>query len=422
MTTKRRRPAGAPVRVDVVPIASLKALKRNPRQHGARDLDYLRGVLERVGAARSGVVDADGVVLAGNGFRQAAIAAGQRDAIIVESDGTRPVFVRRRGLTPEQRDEVIVADNRAAQLSTWETALLADYAARVPAIREGWTDKEWAAALAVVDLVKIEGRTDPDAVPARRATSIVVGDLFELGAHRLLCGDSTRLDEVERVLGAAHADLVFTDPPYGVNVSGKGGAPIAGDISFTAIPLMFDVLDKVLAPKAWCYVCGGQSNMALYARLFERYFRQLVRVVVWDKGKTAVLRRNGYHSCYEFVYFAFKEGGGGQWFGPRDSDHADDIWRISVEDGGDARVHVTQKPVAVPARAIGNSCPPAGLVFDPFGGSASTLIACEQLTRRCATMEIDPSYVQVAIDRWEAFSGGTAKKVGDARPQKVTRG
>jgi DNA modification methylase len=130
----------------------------------------------------------------------------------------------------------------------------------------------------------------------------------------------------------------------------------------------------------------------------------LPRVIVWDKGNTAVLRRNGYHSCYELIYYAFREGGGGRWFGPRDSEHADDIWRHRVEHG-DERVHLTQKPVALPRRAIENTCPAGGIVFEPFGGSGSTLIAAEQAGRRCALMELDPLYCQTILDRWEAFTG-----------------
>jgi hypothetical protein len=150
MTKKKPAPkTTAAPHLAIVPLASLKALKENPRQHGARDLAYLQGVVERVGAARSGVIDKDGVVLAGNGFRAAAKAAGQTEAIIVDVDGTRPVFVRRRNLTAAQRNEVIVADNRAAQLSTWDVDLLAAYGKRTPDARAGWTDEEWTAALAV---------------------------------------------------------------------------------------------------------------------------------------------------------------------------------------------------------------------------------------------------------------------------------
>lgn len=253
------------------------------------------------------------------------------------------------------------------------------------------------------------GLGDPNEVPDPPAEPTTKpGDLWLLGGHRLLCGDSTYPDTVNRALDGAKVDMVFTDPPYGVNVSGKGGDPIAGDISFTAIPLMFGALDAVLAPGAWVYACGGQSNISLYSRMFELHFRQLPRMIIWDKGRTAILRRNGYHSCYELIFFAFREGGGGRWFSGRTSEDADDIWRVPV-DGDADRVHVTQKPVELPARAIRNTCPPGGLVFEPFAGSGSTLIACEQAGRRCAAIELDPTYCDVIVRRWEQFTGRQAE-------------
>lgn len=216
--------------------------------------------------------------------------------------------------------------------------------------------------------------------------------------HRLLCGDSTERDDVLRLMNGEKADIVFTDPPYGVNVSGKGGNAIAGDISFTAIPFAFDAFDVALGPKGWAYVCGGASNLMLYGKLFEKHFRQLARIIVWDKGKTAVLRHAGYHSCFELVYYGFREGGGGEWWGGRDSDAADDIWRISVDADKD-RYHPTQKPIELPARAIRNSSPPGGLVYEPFAGAGATLVAAEQEGRVVYGCEIDPPYLAVCLER-----------------------
>jgi len=187
-------------------------------------------------------------------------------------------------------------------------------------------------------------------------------------------------------------------------VSGKGGKAIEGDLSFTAIPLFFDMLDRTLAAKCWVYICGGQSNMALYSRMFERYFRELPRLIIWDKGKVAVLRANGYHSCFEIVYYTFRGGSGGWWFSGRTSDEADDIWRQSVEHGAN-RLHPTQKPVEVPLRAIANTCPEDGLIWEPFAGSGSTLIAAQMAERSCFAMEIAPEYCDVILTRWEKFTG-----------------
>jgi len=394
--------------VKTIGIDELAVDPHNRRSHPERNVAMLVDSLQRVGAARSIVIDERNGILAGNGLIEAARRAGKTRVMVVEADGDAVVAVRRRGLSDADKRALALYDNRASELAEWNTAELAADLTRGDDLAPFFTADELAAMLGPRTT---GGRTDPDDVPEPTATNIREGDMFALGAHRVLCGDSTRVEVVTRVLDGAQPDLVFTDPPYGVNITGKGGDAIAGDISFTAIPLMFDVIDRVLAPDAWIYVCGGQSNMALYSRLMERYFRQLPRVVVWDKGNTAVLRRNGYHSCYEFIYYTFREGGGGRWFAPRDSEHADDIWRVRVE-RGEARKHLTQKPVAIPRRAIENSCPPDGLIFDPFGGSGSTLIAAEATARRCAIMEIDPTWCQVMIDRWQAFTGKTAEKLG----------
>ncbi len=254
-----------------------------------------------------------------------------------------------------------------------------------------------------------EGKTPDDALPEESEKRCSPGDLWILGEHRLVCGDVTNEGDVDKLMDGEKADFVFTDPPYGVNVTGKGGKAIEGDISFTAIPLFFDMMDRVLAEKCWVYVCGGQSNMLLYSKMFERYFRELPRIIIWDKGNTAVMRANGYHSCFEILYYSFRGGSGSWWFSGRKSDDADDIWRQSVEHGK-ARVHPTQKPVEIPHRAIANTCPPDGIVWEPFGGSGSTLIAAEKLSRRCFAMEISPEYCDVIIARWEEFTGLKAHK------------
>ena len=170
----------SPVEVSVVPLAKLTPLADNPRSHTTRGIDFIASSLDRVGAARSGVIDEKRVILAGNGMRQAAVQAGYRDAIVVRVDGTRPVFVQRANLSPPQKSRVIIDDNRASELSGWNARLL-DYAERDLSIQAEWTAPEWRAAVGPRPVT--EGRTDPDATVAHRPTTIVRGDQFQLGAH-----------------------------------------------------------------------------------------------------------------------------------------------------------------------------------------------------------------------------------------------
>jgi DNA modification methylase len=208
------------------------------------------------------------------------------------------------------------------------------------------------------------------------------------------------------------ADVVFTDPPYGVNIQGsKSGRPtmIAGDLTQTAIPFSFD-LAVTIATKddARLYFCGGEVNLYLYQKLFEKHCRQLPKHLIWKKN-AFTMKPNGYHYQYEIIFHGYKSGGGSleKWYGARTEEAASDVWQISRDSSSDYE-HPTQKPVALPARAIGNSCPPSGLVFEPFGGSGSTFLAAEQLKRRCFGLEISPQYCDVIVKRWENLTGKKA--------------
>jgi len=239
------------------------------------------------------------------------------------------------------------------------------------------------------------------------------GDVYRLGGHRLLCGDATAADDVIKLMNGEKTDMVFTDPPYGVNVKGgKTKSTIAGDLTMVAIPFSFELAVTVATrDKARFYFCGCENNLALYDKLFERFLRSMPRHIIWVKNGF-VVSHVGYHKAYELIYYGFKPGGGGRgnWYGPRTQDNASDVWKISRDSSSDY-LHPTQKPVEIPARAIENSSPPGALVYDPFGGSGSTLIACERLGRRCYMMDIDPVYCDVIVKRWEEFTNKKAEKI-----------
>jgi DNA modification methylase len=385
----------------------------NRRTHNPRNLGMVVDALHQVGAARSIVIDEDNVILAGNGVTEAAAEAGITKVRVIEADGHELIAVRRKGLSKEQKRALAIYDNRTAELAEWNAEQLqADLAAGLSL--EPWFSEEEQKIL----LGKVEpkgGLTDPDAVPDQRATDIKLGDLFELGKHRLLCGDSTKAEDVTRLIGDNRACMMFTDPPYGVMFKSKGSSgalSIAGDISQATIPISFAVaMDVALDTDARIYVCGGQDNLGMYLALFDHHLRQIPKLIIWVKEQF-VMRPNNYHSQFELVYFGWKGKGGGPSFWSGDRKHSD-VWQIKRDARADYE-HPTQKPVELPERAIVNSAPLDGIVFEPFSGSGSTLIACERHTRRCAAIEAAPSFVQVAIDRWEQFTGQKAVKVGEA--------
>lgn len=381
----------------VVPAVDLVANPHNFRKHPKAQRKAMTAALDTVGWIQRVIVNrTTGHVVDGHLRVEEAAARGEDVPVVyveLTEDEERAALLTFDPLGAlAQQDNTILdellADHRALDLDVGRDALIDALYTAVPK----------------------DGLTDPDDVPdAPKKPKTKPGDLWALGDHRLLCGDSTEDADIARLMDGERADMVWTDPPYGVNVSGAGGDPIAGDISFTAIPLFFASLDAVLADDAWVYVCGGGANVPLYSKMFEKYFRALPKIIIWDKGRTAVMRANGYHSCYEFIFWAFKKGSGDRWLGPRDSDHADDIWRFRAP--GKEREHITQKPTELPARAIGNSCPEGGIVYDPFVGAGGAIIAAERLGRRCYAMEIDPKYVDVCIRRWEEFTGQKAKRL-----------
>ena len=216
--------ADTAVTVEVVPLDTLTPLTDNPRTHTSRGIDFLKASLGRVGAARSGVIDEARTILAGNGMQDAATHVGYREAVVVTTDGTRPVFVQRTGLSTTQKARLIVDDNRASELSAWNPTL-ATYADQDPSLKADWTRPEWRAA--VGRDAPTAGRTDPDATPVARSTSIRLGDQFRLQAHVVRCGDSTDPAHVDALLGGATPHLMPTDPPYGVNYAPEWRAHVS---------------------------------------------------------------------------------------------------------------------------------------------------------------------------------------------------
>jgi len=386
-------------------LGTLTLDPENAREHDDANLLDIANSLKTYGQQKPVVVNSAGKIVAGNGTVRAALSLGWTKLACVTFDGKL-----------EDEEGFAIADNRSAERATWNEARLGPVFERYRAaglnLRERLGFKENEAQSILVRLGRGQVKEDAGATSAEAERfRVQAGDLWLLGDHRLLCGDMTDEATLARLMGEERGDLVFTDPPYGVNVTGAGGSALHGDISFTLIPLLFAKLDEYAKPKAWLYLCGGQSNMLLYSKLFEQYFRDLPRVIVWHKSGPPVLRRVGYHSSFELIYYGFRAGSGDHWFGGRGAEECSDVWSIPTERGGE-RFHPTQKPVEVPARAITNSCSPGGIVVDPFAGSGSTLIAAEQRNRRCYAMELDPNYCSRIVARWAKFTGGTPSRAG----------
>lgn len=375
--------------------------------------------LHHVGAARSIVIDEDNVILAGNGVTEAAADAGITKVHVVDVDGSTLVAVRRTGLTSEQKRALAIYDNRTAELAEWNAEQLkADLDAGLSL--QPWFSEQEVDALMAKHLPPKEGLTDADATPDERPTSIVAGDLFEMGRHRLLCGDSTSQADVTRLLGDVVPFLMVTDPPYGVEYDPAWrnearrpdgtpyGAARTGEVANDA---------QVDWSRAWALFPGvvgyvwhaGRFAAEVAVSLLSADFKVRSQIV-WRKPRF-VISRGHYHWQHEPCWYTVRDGHSSKWLGDRSQST---VWDIALKDDTGDTNHGTQKPVECMERPIRNHGGKDDAVYEPFSGSGTTLIAAERQQRQCFAMEIAPAYVQIAIDRWEAFTGQKAVKVGES--------
>lgn len=382
----------------MVPVDQLTPDPRNARRHDRRNVDAIAASLREFGQRRPLVVTQDGIVLAGNGTLEAARSLGWSTITVTR---TPP------GWDYERARAYALADNRTAELATWDAAVLADQLLELDAA--GWE----LGDLGFDPMTPPAGDGDvvEDLIPEPPAEPVArLGDLWILGRHRVICGDALDRATYTRLLEGEQADALITDPPYGVAYQDRRGGAIHGDLTQAAIPLAFDLSLPHLTENGRLYMFGGSDNFEMFNRLFVHHLRQQPRLIVWVK-ESFVLRPNGFHSQYELVYHGWKGTGGGPEFWYHDRKQSD-VWQVARDRD---REHPTQKPVEVCAIPIRCSVPEGGLVLEPFGGSGSTLIAAEQLGRRAAVIELEPRFVDVIVGRWERLTGERAELVRGAK-------
>lgn len=319
-------------------------------------------------------------------------------------------------LTEAQKRAYIIADNKLALNAGWDEDLLRSEMAALaaedfdlPVI--GFSDDELADLLAEPTVA--EGQTDEDAVPEAPETPIAKpGDLWRLGNHLLLCGDSTVLANVERVLDGALADMVFTDPPYNVDYGNGGRAKIRksvkdiknDDLGGDFHQFLYDSCVNLLTVcKGAVYICISSYELPTLQTAFAKADGHLSTFIIWAKNHFAV-GLSDYQRQYEPMLYGWKKGADHYWCGARNQG---DVWFVNKTAKND--LHPTMKPVELVERAIGNSSKTRDIVLDCFGGSGTTLIACEKLNRQCRMIELDPKYVDVIVKRWEEFTGRKAE-------------
>jgi DNA modification methylase len=423
-----------------VPIDSLHLDPANARLHPDTNLDAITASLKRFGQAEPLVVQAGtNRVIAGNGRLVAMKRLGWTDCDIVELE-----------VNDLTATSLGIALNRTADLAEWDEPVLAKLLEELKKEDAldgvGYSEQELTDLLAeLADANMGEYQADASPLPMDDAVS-AVGDIWKLGDHRLMCGDSAKREDVERLLAGARVSLVNTDPPYNVRVEPRSNNAIAAGLSsFEAThhqrfdaernpgaaapthaklrpkdrPLQNDFLSDeeferlllawfgnlalAMEPGAAFYIWGGYANVANYPPALKVNGLYFSQAIIWNKLHP-VLTRKDYMGAHEWCFYGWREGAGHHYYGPNNET---DLWEIKKVNP-QSMVHLTEKPVELAVRAIEYSSKRDENVLDLFGGSGSTLMACEHAGRRAFLMEIDGSYTDVIVKRWQAKTGKAA--------------
>jgi DNA modification methylase len=427
--------------VEMRPINSIRPYENNPRLNDA-SVDAVAESIRAFGFRQPIVVDEEGVIIVGHTRYKAALKLGLEEV---------PAHVA-VGMSKAQAKAYRIADNQTATQSQWDEDKLPLELLQLQQMDfdlnlTGFSGDE---LMRLLGSEQNEGLTDPDAVPEPPDEPITQpGDLWVLGKHRLLCGDSSKPEDVDRLLDGAAIHLVNTDPPYNVRVEPRSNNAIAAGLSsfqgtthhpspdvarhpeksqptttklrakdrplandFVSdeefdrlLQAWFGHLARVLQPGRAFYIWGGYANLGNYPPVLKACGLYFSQGIVWDK-EHPVLTRKDFMGCFEIAFYGWREGAAHQFFGPN---NALDLWHIKKVNPQNM-VHLTEKPVELAARAMEYSSKVGENVLDLFGGSGSTLIAAEQTGRKAFLMELDPLYCDVIVQRYEQFTGQKAAR------------
>jgi DNA modification methylase len=370
-------------------IADLTPDPQNARQHDDKNLKAIEGSLKEFGQRKPIVITEDGVIVAGNGTVEAAKRLGWThiDVVKVPNDWT-----------PDKIKAFAIADNRTAELANWNQEVLTSQLLELEA--EGWELAEFG--FEALELPDEDKPVVEDEVPESAPSRVALGDVWQLGNHRLMCGDATDLLSLAMLMNDERATLVLTDPPYGVSyqsnmrLKSKKFDVLAND------DLVLDIAPSIKSySSGWVFVWTSWKVLNLWIEKLAS-FGYPTNMIIWDKGGGGIgdLEKT-FASDYEvaLVWHNNKKLTGKR---------IGSVWSIN-KDGSSQYLHPTQKPVALSAMAIEHTTNKGDLVLDIFGGSGSTLIAAEQTKRICYMMELDTKYCDIIIERWEKLTGQRAE-------------
>src|SRR6056297_1328987 len=388
-------------------VADLIPYANNARTHSETQVARIAGSIREFGFNNPVLVDGANGIIAGHGRVLAARQLGLGEVPVIEL----------AHLSEARKRAYILADNRLAEQAGWDRELLSLELGELSDLGVDLEGLGFAAGELdeLLALDKADPREEETPEPPTQPVSRP-GDLWCLGPHRLLCGDATSEADVARLLRDVRPHLMVTDPPYGVDYDpGWRNRAGASETKRTGKVMNDDRADWraawALFPGDVAYVWHGALHATTVAESLAACGFEVRSQIIWAKEQL-VLSRGHYHWQHEPCWYAVRSGGTGHWTGDRKQST---LWQIPSRDQDAETVHGTQKPVECMRRPILNNSSPGQAVYEPFSGSGSTLIAAETTGRACHAVELDPAYVDVAVARWEAFTGEEAVLPGEDR-------
>ncbi len=409
------------IAIDYRPIGDLIPYARNARTHSEAQVALIAGSIREYGFTNPVLVDGENGIIAGHGRVLAARKLGLPQVPVIEL----------AHLTEAQKRAYILADNKLAEQAGWDKALLALELGDLQDLAVDLTSLGFEAG--ELDALLRSGEADErkDDIPPVPATPVSrPGDVWLLGTHRLICGDATDADTVAKVLNGVRPHLLVSDPPYGVEYDpawrNQVGAAKTKRVGKVLNDHRADWREAwALFPGDVAYVWHGALHASTVAESLVACEFAIRSQIIWAKERL-VLSRGDYHWQHEPCWYAVREKATGHWSGDRKQTT---LWQIPSRDQDVATVHGTQKPVECMRRPMLNNSSPGQAVYEPFSGSGSSIIAAETCGRHCHAVELDPAYVDVAVERWQAFTGkdavleatgATFAAVRAARPQEMS--
>ena len=395
----------ASLTVDYRPAAALIPFANNARTHSDVQVAQIAASIREFGWTNPILVDGDNGIIAGHGRLLAARKLDMATVPVIELGD----------LSEAQKRALIIADNKLALNAGWDNELLGLELGELDALGfdlslTGFGEDE----IATLTSLGTAGLTDPDDIPeAPDQPATLPGDVWIMGKHRLICGDSTNAADVERVLNGVKPHLCVCDPPYGVSYDPSWRSRLGESDLATGKVLNDDRADWreawALFPGDVAYVWHGALRASTVAASLEASGFAVRSQIIWDKTRL-VIGRGDYHWQHECAWYSVRKGRKGHWAGDRKQTT---VWAIPHRKSPTG--HGTEKPVECMRRPIENNSSPGQAVYEPFCGSGTTIIAAEMTGRCCHAIELDPVYVDVAVIRWQAFTGNPAILEGDER-------